>query len=255
MDLTLDTAWAAGLVLAITRVAGFVVASPLFPRTVPVVARSAVVIALGLFLAEPMANPELDTLIAAGVTNAVIGIALGFLTGLIFHMFSVAGGVLDMTAGLSAGALIDPTLGQQAPVFSRMFSLVGMAIFYVAGGLEIIVRGLAASVRTVGLDGSVAPHEGMAQLAISLSSRLLYSGVEIALPAVAALFLVEVVMGMAARFAPQANVFLLGLPLKVLVALSTVTVVLVLFPAAVSGAGEVMVDTFIDTLRGLVPTP
>ena len=45
---------------------------------------------------------------------------------------------------------------------------------------------------------------------------MLVAAVEMAMPALAALFVAEVVLGIASRFAPQANIFLLGLPAKVI---------------------------------------
>lgn len=251
MELTLETRWAAGLLLAMIRVAGFVVASPFFPAMVPRVARGGVVIALGLFLAEPIASVEFVDLVAGAATNMFIGVSLGFLTGLILHMFPVGGGIIDMTSGVGAAALVDPTFGGQSAVFSRMFGLAGLTFFYVTGGLLLVVRGLATSIQVIALDGGVSPHEGLAELAVSLSSRLLLAGLEIALPAVGVLFLIEVVMGLASRFAPQANVFLLGLPIKILASLSTVGTVILLFPEYSAGMNEVIANTFRDALVGL----
>jgi flagellar biosynthetic protein FliR len=249
MTLALDAGWATGLLFAIARVAGFVIASPIFPRAVPMVGRIVVVLALGFFLSAPVdGQPDIADLIGGGVTNAAVGIALGFLTGLIFHMFAVAGGLVDFSAGLLTGATIDPVNGEQSAVFQRMFSLGAIVLFYVLGGLRLVAEGLALSVHVIALDGGISPSGDLADLALRLVVRLVVAGVEIALPALAALFLIEVVLGIASRFAPQANVFMLGLPLKMLAAFGTVGIVLLLFPEAVNGATAVVSETFAETL-------
>jgi flagellar biosynthesis protein FliR len=252
LDLALDGAWLAGIALAVTRVAAFAVASPALTRPIPTAGRLAVVLSLGFFLAEPVPGAlTVPALLAAAVVNAVVGIALGFLTGVVFHLFAVAGGLVDLTSGLSVAALFDPAMSTQSAVFGRMFNMVAIVLFHLAGGLEVIVRGLAFSVQGIALDGQLAPDAGLADVAVRLVSRLLVTGTEIALPVVAALFLVEVVLGLASRFAPQANVFLLGLPAKLLVTFSVVSVALLLFPEAIDGLLRLTADTFTQTLQGL----
>lgn len=250
--ITLEAAPIVGLLLAITRVSGFVVASPLFPRSIPMVGRFAVVLTLGFFLADPVpAGEDVAFLINAAVVNAAIGIALGFLTGLIFHLFAVAGALVDFSSGASTGMIFDPSFGESAAMFQRMFSMGAMALFYVLGGLRLITQGLALSVDVIALDGGIAPDGSLATIAVRLVVRLVAAGLEIALPSLAALFLIEVVFGVASRFAPQANIFMLGLPAKLLAAFGTVAVVILLFPEAMDGVMATVTDTFREGIAGL----
>lgn len=252
LDLHIDAAWAAGLVLSITRMAGFVVASPLLGRAIPAPGRLAVTMVLGVFFASPMqATPTLELLLSAGLMNAAVGVVLGFLTGVIISLFPVAGTIIDITSGLAAASIMDPTTGQQGAVFSRLFNLTGLALFYVVGGLGLIVRGLALSVEAIPLDGSVSPDASLAGLATRLTHKLVVAGAEVAMPVLAALFLTELILGLASRFAPQANVFLLGLPAKLLIAFSMAGLSLMMFPEAIDGVLRVMHDTFVDALAGL----
>lgn len=252
LELSLDPAWAAGVVLSITRVAAFVVTSPVLARSVPLPGRLAVVLAIGLGLSAPMSAPlTLPALLGAGVVNAIVGGVLGYLTGVLFHLFAVAGGVIDVVSGLSVAQVIDPTRGEQGALFSRLFNLTALTLFFVVGGLELFVRGLAASVDVVALDGGLASSPALLDLVARHTSRLMVVGAELALPVVSALFLTEVVLGLASRFAPQANVFLLGLPAKLLITLSMVTVALLLFPEAMDGLLHSTSATFTDGLRAL----
>jgi flagellar biosynthesis protein FliR len=250
LELTIDPGWVTGLLLAISRVSGFVVASPLIARVLPIPARLAVTIALGYFLASPPeVEPTVPFLLAAGAVNVGIGVALGFLTGTIIHLFGVAGSVIDMTSGLAAAAVFDPVQAGQGAVFNRMFGMLGLVLFYVVGGLSIVVRGLALSVEAIPLDGAVAPSTGLAGLAATLTGKLFLAGVELAVPVVAALFLTELVLGVASRFAPQANIFMIGLPAKIFVALTMSSICLALFPETVDGVLGVVRDSFTDGIR------
>lgn len=252
LHLALDPAWAAGVTLSTTRVAAFVVASPILSRTVGAPAVMAVVLALGLFLATPVSEPlTLAGMLGAGLTNAVIGVALGWLTGLIYHLFPIAGGLVDVVSGLAIAQVFDPTRGEQGALFNRVFHFAGVALFMTLGGLQLLVRGLAASVEVVALDGAVQPAPALVDIAVRHTSLIMIAGAELALPVLSALFLTEVVLGVASRFAPQANVFLLGLPAKLFIALTMASLSLLLFPEATDGALGVVRDTFVESLAAL----
>lgn len=253
MDLVLDAQWAVGYLLAMTRVAAFVVATPLLPRSIPMTGRAGFVVVVGLPLTSPIPGAGLPDLFVGAAVNVAVGLVLGYLTGVVLHLFTVAGDALDVTSGLSVAAVLDPLTGGRGAVFGRLFPMAAVTIFLAIGGLGALVHGLAASVVAIPLDGAIQLHPGMVELAITITGRLLVAGVELALPAVASLFLSEVVLGLASRFAPQANVLMLGLPLKVLVLLSTVGLVLLLFPEAMGGLLDLIDATFVDGIAGLRP--
>ena len=246
MSFEVDPGWVFAVVLSMTRVAGFVVGSPIYSRAIPAVGRVAFVAVLGVFFAEPIAGgADLLQLAVWTVVNFLVGWILGFITGLIFTLFTMAGSLLDFTSGLAVAQVFDPTSGSRAAPFGRSFNIIALALFFVIGGHRLVIRGLGLSFATVGITGSLTiSGEGTGEVLLELFTRTFVAALELAMPALAALFLVELVMGLASRFAPQANVFLLGLPLKLMAALASVTVVVLLMPDAMSGVTDVMRDTF-----------
>ncbi len=229
--LTIDPGWVTGAILAVTRVAAFIVLFPLLGRTMPPTARLAFAVAIGLALARPVpALLEVGDLVAAAAINLAVGAALGWLVGLVLHTFAVAGGILDLVSGLMVSQVFDPLMGQSGGVWTRMFNLVGMTLFVVIGGLGLIVTALFASVEVIPLTATLAPVGGLGEFAITQVSRVVRAGVELALPIMGVMLMLELALGLAARFAPQANVFLLGLPAKLLTAITVVGSAWVLFP-------------------------
>jgi len=247
-----DAAWAVGLVLAVTRVAAFTIASPLLGRALPATARLAATFAVALAMVRPVPGViELGDLLAAGAVNAVVGAALGYVSGLILNLFTSAGGIIDMVSGLSIATVFDPMQGDQGGVFARLFHLTGLALFVVGGGLALLVGGLVASARVIPLGGSLTPVPGLTGLVLELVSQLMRSAVELALPVIGVLLMLELAMGLAARFAPQANVFMLGMPAKILAAITVVGSAWVLFPDAVDGVEATVARSLEAVLRGL----
>ncbi|MDJ0497882.1 MAG: flagellar biosynthetic protein FliR [Acidimicrobiia bacterium] len=251
MDFVVDADWVTGMLLASIRCAGFVVASPIF-KAIPVSGRTALVLVLGYAFAEPVAEAgDLGMLLVGGFTNAVVGLALGFLTGLIFYVFTVAGSMIDFTSSLSAAAIFDPLAGQQVTVFGRMFNIMAMALFLVLGGDRLLASGLAVSFEAIAIDGTIALSGGLAEIGVTLLGRMMIAAIELAMPALAALFIAEVVLGIAARFAPQSNVFLIGLPVKIFAAMASVSAVLLLVPETMDGVLTIVQDTFREALLGM----
>jgi flagellar biosynthetic protein FliR len=252
MNIVIDAGWVIGVLLAIIRVAGFVVASPIFGKAIPATGRMALVLVLGYSFGEPVAGAlDLPRLVGAAATNAAVGVVLGLLTGLIFYVFTVAGALIDFTSSLSSAQVFDPLTQSQNPVFGRFFNLGAIALFLVLGGDRLLIAGLGTSFEAIGLTGSITLNGAPAAIATDLVGRMMIAAVELAMPALAALFLVEVVLGIASRFAPQANVFLIGLPAKVVAALASVGAVLLLVPETMDGVFVIVQDTFRDALAGM----
>jgi flagellar biosynthetic protein FliR len=251
MEFVVDADWITGVLLAGIRVAGFVVSSPIF-KAIPASGRVALVLVLGYAFGEPVPESgDLGLLITAGFTNAVVGLALGFLTGLIFHLFTVAGSLIDFTSSLASASIFDPITSTRVTVFGRIFNLLAMALFLLLGGDRLLVGGLAVSFDAIGITGTISMSGGLAETAVTLLGRMMIAAVELAMPALAALFIAEIVLGIAARFAPQSNVFLIGLPVKIFAALASVSAVLLLVPETMNGVLDIVKDTFRTTLLGM----
>lgn len=253
MDIVVDPGWATGLALSSTRVAAFAVASPIYSRVLPIPGRMALVLVLGLFFADSVTTPDLGSLLGAGLANALVGAALGFLTGVLFYIFQIAGGLLDFSSSLSVSGVLDPMTGQQEAVYGRAFGLVAGALFLVLRGDQMLVAGLDRSVAAVPLDGTVALDSSLAELVVALVGKMMLAAVELALPALAALFLVELALGLATRMVPQINAFLVGLPAKILVSLLLASVVAVAMPRLMGGVLDETWRVFSDAIGGMRP--
>ena len=251
LDFVVNADWVAGMLLASIRVAAFVIASPIF-KAFPATGRMAMVIVLGYTFAEPISGSgDIAVLLVGGFTNAVIGLTLGFLTGLIFYLFTVGGALIDFTSIMSAAAIFDPVSSDRVTIFGRIFNIMAITMFLLLGVDRMLVAGMGVSFDAVGITGTISLSSGLADVALELMGRMMIGAIEMAMPALAALFIAEVVLGIAARFAPQSNVFLIGLPVKLFAALASVGAVLLLVPETLDGVMGIMQDTFKTGLLGM----
>ncbi|HHC08791.1 MAG TPA: type III secretion protein [Actinobacteria bacterium] len=249
MSFQLEPGFFFGVTLASARIAGFVLASPIYARAIPAPGRLAFVVVLGLFFGEPVIPTGVGELVVWVLTNVAVGALLGFLTGLVFHLFAMAGSAVDFSSGLSIAEVFDPLSGSGGAPLSRTFNVVALALFFAVGGHRLVVEGLALSFLTVSTTGSLSLPPSIAEGALVLLGTLFLSALELAMPVLTALFVTELVLGIASRFAPQSNVLMVGLPLKLLVSLSSVAVVVVLMPDALAGTLRIMREAFVELAR------
>src|SRR5581483_7910855 len=107
--MNLDLAVVAAFVLVLARTSAWVVAAPVFSaRGLSSIGR----LALSLFLAPLVVSGHtLPTDVApfAGLVlgQVLVGLLLGWATGLLLHAFEAAGTAIDTASGLSIGSLLD----------------------------------------------------------------------------------------------------------------------------------------------------
>jgi len=230
-----DTASVTVFVLTLARTSAWVGASPLFSANgIAGVGRLAFAIALAL-LATPLstASPPPESLapfITVLAGQIAIGWVLGWITGLALAIFQSAGAIVDLTSGFSVSALLDPASGSQSAVMARLFSVAFLALFFATNAHLVVVGGFVRSFATTpATEVPLLSADSVAMAARSMTDLMLAS-LEIAAPILGALLLAEVALALAARFVPQANIFLIGLPLKLGIAIALAGSTLVFMP-------------------------
>lgn len=206
--------------LALTRVLAILVQVPVFgSEIVP----NQVKIGLGFILAMivvpwsplPADAAAVPWLAFAGLIlrELIIGFLAGFAAALTFGAFQITGKLIDMSSGFGAGQVFNPAMSEAGGTMDQFFILVVMLYFLMTNGHHIFLLGLQDTFKLLPLNQPLPELNPEALLKVS--SGLITSGVQMALPVVGALFLTDLTLGLLAKVAPQINVFFLGLPIKV----------------------------------------
>jgi flagellar biosynthetic protein FliR len=221
----------AGFIVVLARIVPlFLIAPPFASPLIPTRVRGIVAVALAIGFAPialhgqtiPSAPLALGELI---VQNALVGLGFAFSFAVLFGAIEAAGALVDLDAGFSLGGLIDPFSGQESGAFSHLYSMVGIAVFFVTGGEAWVLRGLARTFALVPL--ASAPQLGtLVGGTERVFATILTSALELAAPVIIALLITDAAFGVVSRVVPQLNVFAVGFPAKVAVALLVVGVTL-----------------------------
>jgi flagellar biosynthesis protein FliR len=207
-------------ILALTRVLAILVQVPVFgSEIIPTQTK----IGLGALLAMivlpwsplPATVEAIPWLLYATLIlrELIIGLLAGFAAALTFGAFQITGKLIDMSSGFGAGQVFNPAMSEAGGTLDQFFILVVMLYFLLTNGHHVFLQGLQATFKILPLNQPL-PEINPESL-MKLSSGLIASGVQMALPVVGALFLTDLTLGLLAKVAPQINVFFLGLPIKV----------------------------------------
>lgn len=225
------TAWMASLLWPFMRIGAMFAAAPIFSsRSVPVRIRVLLAFFISWLLMPIIPDPPAVELISAealliSIYQVVIGLAMGFILQMVFAAFVIAGQSIAMAMGLGFASIIDPQNGMQVPVVSQAFLIMATLVFLALNGHLIFIEVLANSFQTMPIGVFTPSRDGLWQLVI-WGSDMFAGGMLIALPALAALLLVNLAFGVTSRAAPQLNIFAVGFPVMIMVGLSFIIITL-----------------------------
>ena len=208
--------------LAMLRIGAFLIASPLFgARYVPVQVRivAAAVLTLPVMSLVPMPDPmTLATLSAAPIflTELFIGASAGMILSILFGAAALAGDRIANTAGLGLATQVDPSFGGQTPVVAQIFTLFLLAVFLGEDGHLEVIRILMDSYRILP-PGTVLSFGPILWAGVEAGGAMFMAGFKLLMPVVAVLLLLNLVIGVITRSAPQLNIFSFGFPLTMMV--------------------------------------
>lgn len=210
--------------LAFTRIMAVLLHVPaLGGQNIPTQVRIGFGLMLALFLFPLQSIPADSEMIGAfafGVAigkEIIIGTLVGFAADLAFGAIQVAGAAMGMGSGFESGRIFNPALGEAGSAFDQIFVMTAAMIFLILDGHHLVIIALQKTFTAVPLNGAL-PFNGL-EAVLRMTSVFIASGVHMALPVMAALFLTDLTLGLLARIAPQVQVYFLGLPVKVVVAM------------------------------------
>ncbi|MDR7415651.1 MAG: flagellar biosynthetic protein FliR [Armatimonadota bacterium] len=203
--------------LGAARVSGFLLVLPALggPR-VPVPAR----VGLGLCLAATVPAARMPVPESASVFGALlvkelsVGLFLGWGVALAFATVQVAAQMAEVSLGLGTGHLVDPVHGTESTILAQLWTILATVLYLATDAHHHALRLVGASFSRLPLT-AFPPAGPVSGWAVELAAASFLSGVQLAAPFLVASLAVEVGIALAARAAPQVNVFLVSLPLKV----------------------------------------
>lgn len=207
--------------LVFARIIAFLITLPLFSyRTIPAPYRIGLgfIFSLIIVASFEQTNILFDRLfIFLLVKEVAVGLLIGFIGYLILSAVQIAGGFIDFQMGFAVANVIDPQTGAQSPLIGQYFYMIAILFLLSVDGHHLLIAGMMNSYQFIPIDSFLSIDGNYGQFIIVTFNRMFLTAFQMAIPLVGSLFLVDVALGMIARTVPQLNVFVVGLPLKIIV--------------------------------------
>lgn len=152
------------------------------------------------------------------IKEFAIGIALGFTAALVLYTVQIAGAFIDFQMGFAIASVMDPQTGSQVPIIGHFKYIMALLFLLTVDGHHLMLDGVMRSLEAIPVESLSfgIRFEDLAKFISDLFVEMFMIALQMSLPIVGALFLVDVALGILAKSVPQLNIFAVGFPVKIL---------------------------------------
>ncbi len=160
----------------------------------------------------------------------VTGLLLGMGVNMCTTILNLTGAVADMEIGLSMMTSLDPATRTQTTITATLYQYMVTLILLISGLYEYVIGALGESYQLIPVNGAVLSGERLLRAVSSFMAEYVSVSFRICLPIFLGILLLDVILGIMAKVAPQMNMFAVGIQLKMLTGLVVIFFTLGLLP-------------------------
>lgn len=243
----------------VVRVIGVMAFAPIFGNQ-PVTRRArifiAVAVSFAIFTAYPYVPLKYTTFWGYSfilLKELIVGLTMGFMSNITLTIIQMAGQFIDRELGFSMVSNFDQTFNTETTITAEFYNMLLLVIMLCSDMHYFILSALSDSfqlipIGDVGFDTGIL-YETMIRYMVSY----FLIAVRISLPIQISIMLLNVVLGVLAKTAPQMNMFVIGIQLKIFVGLAILFVTLGFLPNIVQYIYEEMQEIVINVMRAFLP--
>ena len=234
--------------LLFLRVSGLVWPSPLFGRkTTPALIKICFVCVITFLILTAFPPPEDGIAYGSTLQYAVLcfkellfGLSIGYITTMFFNLVYSAGQIIDMQIGFGIVSVYDIQNNSQVPMIGNLLNIVLLTVFFCVNGHLRLLAILYNTFAEIPV-GHVLLSMDFVSVVLKSFSLSFVLAVMVAMPILAAGIILEVAMGVLIRSVPQMNMFVIGIPVKILAGL---IVLFISLPALIHFSDTIFTEMF-----------
>ena len=239
----------------LARVMGAMVFAPIFGN-VTVTRRVRIMLGIGvaliLYAAYPYTPLNYTTFIGYTVIvvkELVVGLTLGFTANMVLTIINAAGQFIDRELGFSMVSNFDQTFNTETTISAQFYSMLVMILMLVLNLHYYILSALSDSFTLIPLGNVTIDTGELYDTMIGYITQYFIIALRISLPVLIAIMLLNVVLGVLAKTAPQMNMFVVGIQLKIFVGFGVIAVTLPFLSTITGYLYEQMQKVVMDVLQ------
>lgn len=209
-------------VLILVRIASFMVAAPFFnmsntPQRVKI--GFAACVSVIVYEVLPKTALTYDGMLGYSVIvvrEVTTGLFIGLAANICTYIIHLAGNMIDTNIGLSMATEYDPVTMTQSAVSGNLYNYLVLLLLVVTNMQHYILRAIVDSYQVIPINGQNFDWNHLMTTMITLVTDIFVLAFRMVLPVFACIMILNVILGIMAKVAPQMNMFAVGIQLKIL---------------------------------------
>lgn len=238
--------WAA-MLLAFCRIGSFLYFLPFFSgKAIPAMVKVTFGLALSISVADKIdvsVFTSLPNLLAYAATQIAIGVALAKIVEFLLSIPKMAGHLMDMDIGLAQASLMDYNASSQTTLLSTILDIFFVVIFLSLGGLDYFVLTIMKSFEYTATATALLQKDFLNAVLATLLFAIT-SAVEIALPIMGSLFIINFALMIIGKNAPQLNIFMNAAAVKITAGILFIALSVPMFAYVFKNLTNTLVDEY-----------
>lgn len=222
--------------LILTRISMFVVVAPFFnTRNTPAMAKIgfSAIVSLMLYFVVDFSALNYSTVVGYAflvIREAITGLLIGFSTYCCTFIIQLAGHMIDMNIGLSMAQEFDPSIGSETSVSGILYNQFIMILLILSGMHRYIFRTFCDAFKLIPLGGAIFDWDSLLTSVIIFIGDVFVIAFRIILPVFAVIMVLNAILGIMVKVAPQIHMFSVGAQLKIIVGFIVLFLTVFLLP-------------------------
>ncbi|MCK8058774.1 MULTISPECIES: flagellar biosynthetic protein FliR [unclassified Fusibacter] len=170
-----------------------------------------------------------DVITTGIIFEIVNGLSIGFVVVAIMNAVYIAGHIIDMDMGFAMVNVISAQDESEMPITANFYYLLIMIIFVTMNAHHRMIEAFIRSLQIAPL-GILSFSGFTVSTYFELIKETFIIGFQMAMPVITTIMIANIILGMLAKAMPGMNVFMVGMPFKILIGIFTIYIV---FPVTV----------------------
>lgn len=229
--------------LVLVRIASFVAVAPFFGlSSVPTRVKVGFSAVFAILIAQALPGEVVyDGMLEYGVIvmkEALTGLLIGFCANLSTYVIGFAGWLVDMEVGLSMAQEYNPMTKSTESITGNMYYYSIMLLLLVSDLYHYIIQAIADTFQLIPVNSQIFQWEYLVNGFVDFLTAMFTIGFRIMLPVFACCMVMNCILGIMAKVAPQMNMFAVGIELKLFAGYAVLVVTVLILPRAAAMIGD-----------------
>lgn len=182
-----------------------------------------------------------------GITGLLMGLAANVCNSIILF----AGNIIDMDIGLSMAQEFDPMTRSQVTITGNLYQYFVLLLLLATNMHHYLLRALVDSYEVIPVNAQVFDWDSLAGSMVRYMTDMFVIAFRIVLPVFACIMILNCILGIMAKVAPQMNMFAVGMQMKVMVGLTVLFITVTLLPGIADFIFTEMKRMIVSMIEGM----